>query len=77
MILKSVVFIVFRCEYVVKCNTMWKLARDVSANEPPVTMLSGGARRHLYKALVLAGSGPFEGNHKEDYWQMVSRRSCR
>ena len=61
-----------RCDYVVRCQTIWKLAKDVSANQPPYDILSPMSKRRLYRGLVLAGGATFEGDTKENYWKLVS-----
>ena len=55
----------------VKCNALWKLAKDVSSNHPPYDMLASSSKRLLYKALVIAGSASFEGGTKDSYWEVV------
>ncbi|KAK2170788.1 hypothetical protein NP493_1142g00027 [Ridgeia piscesae] len=60
-----------RSDCVVKCDTIWKLAKDFAANGHPFDMLSASANRHLCKALVLAGSASFHENSQDNYWQLV------
>ena len=56
----------------IKCNSLWKLAKDLSTNQHPVDLLPASSKRLLYKALVLAGSASFEdSNTKDNYWQLV------
>ena len=68
----SIFVISFRCGIVVKCNSFWKMAKDLSTNQPPMDVLPAPSKRLLYRAMVLAGSASFEGNGKDTYWQLVS-----
>lgn len=55
-----------------KCQSLWKLARQVADNQSPFNCLSPEAQRHLYKALVLAGSSSIEGPEQEEQIRSVS-----
>lgn len=61
-----------RCAYVIKCQTLWNLAKDVSANAAPYDVLPSACKRLLYKALVIAGSARFQGATSDGQWTPVS-----
>ena len=60
-----------RCSCVIKCSALWKLAKDVSSNQPPYDILASSSKRLLYKALVMTGSAAFEGETKDSGWELV------
>ncbi|ELU09303.1 hypothetical protein CAPTEDRAFT_151878 [Capitella teleta] len=60
------------CTQLVKCEAVWKLAKDFSANQHPLDTLPVSAKRTLCQTLVLAGSAKFEKDeNKNEYWQLV------
>ena len=61
-----------RCNVVVKCGGIWKLAKAFSTNQHPVNILPSSSRRLLSKALILAGAASFDVGEKEDYSNLVS-----
>ena len=50
---------------------LWKMAAEQAANHPSYEILPGPAKRHLFRALVLAASASFETRSKEEYWKLV------
>ena len=71
---RYIVCILCRCEYVIKCDSLWKLVKDFSTNQRQFDILPANCKRMLCKALVLAGSSSFDKGKKEEYWQLVSTR---
>ncbi|CAH1799119.1 unnamed protein product, partial [Owenia fusiformis] len=60
-----------RCSSAMKCPSVWQLAKEEAANQPPLSILPCSGKRHLLRALVLAGSASLEESVKQEYWKYI------
>ncbi|CAN0300704.1 unnamed protein product [Lampetra fluviatilis] len=60
-----------RANMVMKCETLWGLAKRYAAQAPPLATLPGPVQRKLVRALVLAGSASLDDDSSSRYWAEI------